>query len=314
MLLPKIRNDDDYRLVYRRVDTWLPAMREICRRHNLDADQLEFAPPGTHVVFKVRPDRYIKLFAPPWVSDFIPEMLILRKMSEGHQLLVPRMLAEGIMEGWPYIVMTAAEGVPLCNIWDSMNISDKEHIAAQCGEFMASLHSTPTEGLDAIATDWFGFVRNQIRNCMDNISRSDIGRQWGQSVTELFEDISQLFEPSFKLVLLNADITDEHVLVSKISGRWEFTGFIDFGDAMLGHPYYEFAAPGCSITRGLPNLQRAMLLAYGFSDHQLNTTMSRKLLAYTLIHRFINIPALLKMFESRKPENLEELRKMLWLF
>jgi len=316
LLLPDIKSADDYRPIYRDPATWLPAMRAICQRHGLDETQLEFAPPGTHVIFRVKPDLYIKLFAPPWRGDFTSERLVLRKLSQRDDLPmpVPLLVAEGEIENWPYIIMTAVEGVPLCEVWKSMNMSDRKHIAVRCGEFMASIHLTDTEGLEEIAVDWPEFVDNQIKICIDKLRKTEIGKRWMKSVLEFIDDLPPLFEPDFQPVLLNSDVTDEHVLVSKRGDRWETTGFIDFGDAMLGHPYYEFAAPVCSITRGSKELQRAMLLAYGFSDDQLSETLSRQLMAYTLIHRFITIQDLIDIFGSQRPEDFEELRKRLWSF
>lgn len=313
-LLPDINTEEDYRAIYRDVNAWLPAMRAICQRHGLDETQLEFAPPGTHVVFKVKPELYIKLFAPPWRGDFIPERLVLRKLSEQPHLPVPRIVVEGNFEDWPYIIVTAVEGIPLYKVWQTIPMSDKQRIAAQCGEFMSILHSIQTEGLEAIAIDWPAFVDNQIKECADQLSRANLGNEWIQSVMEFLYDLPPLFEPDFYPVLLSADVTDEHILVSKCRSGWEMTGFIDFGDSMLGHPHYDFAAPGCCITRSSPDLQRTMLLAYGYSVDQIDQVLSKKLTAYTLIHRFINIPDLLKLFDSKQPRDLEELRRELWAF
>jgi len=314
LLLPDIRTEEDYRLIYRDADVWLPAMRAICQRHGLDATQLEFAPPGTHVVFQVRPDRYIKLFAPPWRRDFVPERLVLRRLPEQFDLPVPRLVAEGTVEDWPYIIVTAVGGVPLCEVWHSMDLSDREHIAASCGEFMAALHAVPTEGLEAIAVDWPAFVARQIQDSTARLARSGLDQQWIRAILEFLDDLPPLFEPGFRPVLLSADVTDEHVLVSQQGGRWELTGFLDFGDAMLGHPHYEFVAPGCCITRGSPKLQRAMLLAYGYSEDQLDGTLARQLMAYTLLHRFVTIPDLLTLLGSQRPASFGELQKALWSF
>ncbi len=290
-------------------------MHMICERHDLDATQLEFAPPGTHVVFRVRPNLYIKLFAPLWQRDFVPERLVLHRLSdERPDLPIPRLVAEGEIESWSYIIITAVEGVPLYEVWDSMSMSDRERIAVGCGELIASLHSTRTEGLEEIAVDWPGFVEGQIQDCIDELARSGVGEHWTQAVVEFFQDIPPLFEPGFKPVLLSADVTDEHILVSQLGGRWELTGFVDFGDAMLGHPHYDFVAPGCSITRSSSDLQRAMLLAYGYPEDQLDETMARQLMAYTLIHGFINIPELLELFGPQQPESFEDLRNQLWSF
>jgi hygromycin-B 7''-O-kinase len=314
VLLPHVNSKEDYRAIYRDVNTWLPAMRVICQRHGLDETQLEFAPPGTHVVFKVKPELYIKLFAPPWREDFIPERLVLHKLSKQPHLPIPRLVAEGKIEDWPYIIVTAVRGIPLYQVWQTISTSDKQRIATQCGELMSTLHSTQTEGLEAITIDWLAFVEDQIKECIDQLSRANLGNEWTRSVMDFLEDLPHLLEPDFHSVLLSADVTDEHILVSRCKDGWEMTGFIDFGDSMLGHPYYDFAAPGCCITRSSPELQRAMLLAYGYSMDQLDEVLSKKLMAYILIHRFINIPDLLSLFDSNQPRNLEELRKELWAF
>ena len=314
LLLPDVRTEEDYRLIYRDADVWLPAMRVICQRHGLDATQLEFAPPGTHVVFQVRPDRYIKLFAPPWRKDFIPERLVLRRLPEQFDLPIPRLVAEGTLEDWPYLIVTAVEGIPLREVWRLMDLPARERIAVSCGELMAALHSVPTAGFEAIAVDWPAFVECQIQDCIALLARSGLDRQWIHSVLEFLDGLPPLFEPGFRPVLLSADVTDEHILVGQPGGRWELTGFVDFGDAMLGHPYYEFAAPGICITRSSPILQRAMLLAYGYSGHQLDGTLARQLMAYILLHRCVNVPDILALFGSQRPASFEDLQQGLWSF
>lgn len=315
MLLPKIDTLDSYRHIYRNAEVWLPAMRAICQRHGLDASRLEFAPPGTHVVFKIE-GLYLKLFAPLWPDDFARERLVLDRLSEGRDLPVPtpRLVAEGETEGWPYLVMTAVEGVPLCQVWDGMGATDQERVAVRCGELMAALHSVPTDGLEAITVDWPTFVDEQKQECLDTIVRAGLDKRWAREVHGFFSGLPPLFELGFEPVLLSADITDEHILVGRQKEHCEVTGYIDFGDAMVGHSHYEFAAPGCFLTRSSPRLQRAMLLAYGYSEAELNGELAMRLMAYTLLHRFINVPELLELFGDRRPTSLEELCRLLWMF
>jgi hygromycin-B 7''-O-kinase len=314
MLLPEIKTYEDYRAVYRDVGVWLPAMHVICQRHGLDASQLEFAPPGTHVVFKVEGDRYIKLFAPPWRDDLTPERLVLGKLSDRPGPPLPRLVAEGEIEGWSYLIMTAVEGVPLNEVWGSMSMWDKERIATRCGELMAWLHAVPTEGLADIGIDWPAFVERQTRACIDEIAQAGLDERWTRETAEFFAQLPPLFEPDFQPVLLSADITDGHILVSLREGKWDMTGFIDFGDAMLGHPHYELAAPACCITHNSPRLQRAMMLAYGYSEDQLNGDLADRLMAYTLIHRYINVPDLLKILELPRTVSLGHIKRALWFF
>ncbi len=314
MLLPEIESYEDYRAIYREANVWLPAMRVICQRHGLDASQLKFVPPGTHVAFEVEGNRYIKLFAPPWRDDFVPERLVLDKLSGRPGPPLPRLVAEGEIEGWPYIIMTAVEGVPLNEIWGSMSMSNRELIASRCGELMAWLHAVPTEGLEDIRVDWAAFVERQIEACIDEIAQAGLAERWTRETAAFFAQLPPLSEPGFQPVLLSADVTDEHILVSLRDGMWDMTGFIDFGDAMLGHSHYEFAAPGCCITRRSPRLQRAMMRAYGYPEDQLETTLADRLMAYTLIHRYINVPELLKMLDLPQSVSLEHIKRDLWSF
>jgi hypothetical protein len=57
-----------------------------------------------------------------------------------------------------------------------------------------------------------------------------------------------------------------------------------------------------------------MLLAYGYSGHQLDGTLARQLMAYTLLHRFVTVPDLLALFGSQRPASFEDLQQELWSF
>jgi hygromycin-B 7''-O-kinase len=312
-LLPEVETLTGYRRIYRDERVWLPAMRAICDRHDLDESGLVFAPPGTHVVFCVGSELYIKLFSPLLGADYTSERAALRALT-GRDLPVPQLLAEGQVEGWRYLVLTAVPGIPLGQVWEQVGARDREHIVRSCGLFLAALHAAPTEGLAEVATDWPAFVEERIGACLEEVREADLGTQWLSSVRSFLHGLPPLFEPGFRPVLLSADVTDEHVLVSERDGRWEFAGFIDFGDAMLGHPLYEFAAPGCCITRDSPELQRALLLSYGFAEGELTETLADQLMAYTLLHRYIRIPDLLEMFKPTVPVDLDDLQRMLWAF
>lgn len=114
MLLPVIESLEQYRTLYRDPEVWRPAMQVICQRHNLDSGLLELAPPGSHVVFTAGLDIYLKLFCPLWAADAISERLVLDKLTGRPELPVPQLLAESEIEGWPYMIMRAVPGIPLC--------------------------------------------------------------------------------------------------------------------------------------------------------------------------------------------------------
>ena len=312
-MLPEIQSLDDYRRVYRREEAWLPAMRWICQRHGLDEASLRLAPPGSHVVFWVEEDWLIKLFTPLFGDDAPKETLLLRALAAQTDFNVPRIRAQGVLEGWPYLALSRLPGEPLETLWGRLSPAEKEQIAASLGRLMAALHRTPTAGLEALHVDWAAFLAQQMATCLERQAAAGAPPAWLAEMAAFLGDLPALFEPGFQPVLLNADLNPEHLFCEETPQGWQITGVIDFGDAMLGHPCYEFVAPGF-ITRRAPALRRAMLLSYGYAPQALDASLSRRLMAYTLLHRFASLPDWLGLFEEDTPADLEEMQEALWRF
>jgi hygromycin-B 7''-O-kinase len=90
-------------------------------------------------------------------------------------------------------------------------------------------------------------------------------------------------------------------------------GYLDFGDAMLGHPDYEMVAPGLEIAAGNPKILRSLLLAAGYPHQCLDQSLSRRLMAYTLIHRYIDLTTILALVpQGQTGANLDELAGLVW--
>lgn len=310
-LLPHLSSEDAYAAIYRDTNAWLPAMRAIAQRHGLPATELEHAPPGTHVVFRAGADRLIKLFAFPWRRDVVPERLVLQRLGGHPDILAPRLIAEGELEGWPYLIITAVNGMPLCEVWNEVGAPDRERIVVQLGELMAALHRVPTDGMDEIAVEWPAFLEARQNGSVAQQAEAGADACWLAQVRAYLDDLPALYEPGFRPVLLSADITDEHVMLARRGGHWRLTGLIDFGDAMVGYPLYEFVATTC-ITRRSIHLRQLLFLAYGFAEQELDAGLTRKLTAYALLHRFASIPDYLSLAGAPVPKDMADLQAALW--
>lgn len=277
-MLPAITSKAEYRALYMDNAAWLPAMEAICKRHGLDASKLRREPPGTHIVFRV--ESYIlKLFCTLWGEDFGAERAVLRCLQG---LQTPQLVAEGELEGWPYLVMTAVPGRPVNEVWDGLSMAEKRSILACVGAFMRALHAqAPVPELE---TDWTQFLAERVKHWEEHHQPGEGWREW------IRERVCAFVEPPFAPVLLNADITDEHVLVEHRDGRWRFCGVIDFGDAMMGHPHYEFVAPLMTCAIGEPMLSRALVESYGMD---LTPALADRLTTYCLLHKFARLSDIL---------------------
>lgn len=293
-ILPTIQSDDAYKQVYQDTDLWLPAMTQICHRHHLDATQLHRTTLGSHIVFRTG-NLIIKLFFHLWLEDYEAEAIVLAHLRD---LPTPQIVAQGWLEDWPYLIITAVPGTPALELWPTLTFAQKEDIVTQLGQLMRRLHEHPP--LPALATDWDAFLAERIANSPTHHRVAEPWQSWIQKRLASFRQLS------FTPVLLSADITEDHVLLSEENGRYQITGFIDFGDAKMGHPYYDFIAPFAFYTFGYPKLTEALVSAYG-----LKTTpeVQEAMTTYCLLHEFGGLADFLERYPV---QNEAEFIKALW--
>ncbi len=310
-LAPNVQELSQYVPLYRNEQVWLPAIQGICQCHELDARQLVFAPPGTHIVFYQGNDLIIKLYCPLWPDDEKKEFLVLQALAGKMRYQIPEIVARGKLEGWSYLIIRRVTGIPLDIAWQTFDDRSRQQIAIELGRFMAELHASPTKGLEDLDVRWPAFIDGQIIGCIDQHQKSGIPEKWLVEIGAFLENLPTLYDTNFHPKLIHADLNPEHIFVQNERGRWHISGVIDFADAMLGHPYYEFVAPGMILRRS-PHLLRIMLTAYGFAPGDLTSLLSMQLMAYTLLHRFGNIQDCLDIFKENPPKNLAELQAALW--
>ena len=293
-MLPAIANKDEYRAVYMDTAVWQPAMEAICERHGLDASELRREPPGTHIVYRTG-WHILKLFCALWGDDYTAERAVLRHL-QGSQ--TPQIVAEGEFEGWTYLIITAVPGRPVQEVWDELDTEEKRSIVERVGGFMRTLHRQ--EPIPELHTDWAQFLAERVERWEEHHQAEGAWRDWIRGRVANFR------EPSFAPVLLNADITDEHVLVVHRDGRWRFSGVIDFGDAMMGHPYYEFVTPLVCLTIGEPTLSRTLVESYGWA---LSPALADRLTTYCLLHKYGRLADILERCQA---SNGGELHRAIW--
>ncbi len=293
-LLPDLPSVADYRRVHTEDSVWLPAMAAICGRHDLEATRLGRQVAGTHVVFRAG-SRVVKLYAPFWLEDYAAEHAALEHLDG---LPVPELVARGEIEGWPYLVMTVVPGTPAEDVWPELDGAQRVDLARQVGALMKRLHRQSP--VPELRIDWDAFLGERIAGAE---SFHSAGEPWGAWIRLR---LAGFREGPFTPALLHADITADHVLLSRSDPGWRITGLIDFGDAMMGHPFYEFIAPLAFYCFGHPAASRALLEGYGLDATPENTD---RLTTYCLLHKFGRIG----VFLARHPAaDGEAFHRALW--
>ena len=96
---------------------YLPAIQEICRRHDLSTDNLSKYPGGGMIVFAIGQGHVIKLYAPFWPHHYKVEIASHKCIYDKLGVDTPQVIATGQLEGWPYLVMSQLKGEPFFPLW-----------------------------------------------------------------------------------------------------------------------------------------------------------------------------------------------------
>ena len=270
-ILPSLADEDEYSAVYADNTVWLPAIRAVCQRHGISTSGLKRTVLGTHIVFQAG-ERIVKLFSSFWPQDYSAEVACLAGLKG---LPIPELVATGGLEGWSYLIMTVLDGKPTGEVWGFLAMDEKISVMHQLGEFIWRLHDHLH--IDGLPSDWDTFLHDRIDNLDEHHKLAGDWSRWGHNL------VDPLTNRPKRLVVLNCDLTNDHILLVDTAGKWDLSGVIDFGDAMIGHPYYEFTAPLLDHAFGQPALAAALLDAYG---EPLTDNLRDELSRYLLTHKF----------------------------
>ena len=86
-------------------------------------------------------------------------------------------------------------------------------------------------------------------------------------------------------VVIHGDLNAEHLLLEERNGRWDVSALIDFGDARIGVPDYEWMPLWLGLCNRDVAMMRAFLEAY---DPRVlaDDALGRRVAAWTLLHDF----------------------------
>lgn len=163
--------------------------------------------------------------------------LVLGRVSLG----VPRFEHVGRQSsGLPFVVYRAVPGQPLDDGLETLAAPVRERVAEQLAGFIDQLQSLSVEELLAAGLEPTDLGAELARDRVAwSSARPQLPRELFDYVDRRFE--TYLSEPSFRsaeLRLIHADLSPDHWLYD--AARTELSGIIDFGDAELGDPDYEY--------------------------------------------------------------------------
>jgi hygromycin-B 7''-O-kinase len=303
--VPPVKRGDVPLRAHGSQDDWREPIEIIARQHGLWPCELTPFERGETIVWRAG-EHVIKLTIPECKYQIEAEVGCLGALAGKLSVATPRLHAHGALSGWPYVIMQHLPGRPLAEEWPRLAHEQRRRLAHDLGTLCRQLHRATTSGF---RSDWTPFWES----CLEDVEEKHAG---AGGPAHLLAGVAPFLEKlgpldGSGLVPVHTELTDGHVYVDEIAGKLQLSGLIDFADARLAPPLYEFASPIEFIFKGEPGLLRAFLLAYGLAPEQLTQACSETLLGWLLCHRFSTLGRLLGVIAPRVPDSIEELASLL---
>jgi hygromycin-B 7''-O-kinase len=310
--LPPLQDLTAFRAYRAEPSRWLPAARDIARGHGVICSEPVVFGTGTNLVVGLG-DLILKIFPPFHRGQFISERSTLRVLAGQLSIDVPRLIAEGERDGWPYLIITRLSGVLAADVWADMEEADRESVLRQLGETIASVQRVPPGELIEIAPSWPDFLQAQIAGCRARHERLGLAAKFLDGLDDLLRDARELIPTHAPPVILVGEYIPENFLLTRDSDGWRVSGLFDFGDVFAGFGDYDLLGPSAFMSAGRPGRVRCLLEGYGYAGADIDDRLKRRLLSLMLLHRasdpnrHICIPDW-----PSKAANLWELQQLIW--
>jgi hygromycin-B 7''-O-kinase len=243
----------------------------------------------------------IKFFAPVFLEAFETEVASLQFLS-GLQSTAPKLFDFGSVDGWHYVIMSQLAGQSLKTSWPSLSSEERREACRIVGKNVRIIHDLPTAHLDFKPFSWPNFIQSQISACVDRHTKQGLR---ADLVWQISPFLSSVDFPPEDSSFLHTEIMRDHIFFSLERQPLEFRGFIDFEPAMIGEKEYDFASVTVFLSSGDRLALRSFFEGYGNLEHASREGFRRRVMAYTLLHKYSNLKWYLEFMPNA--ESFEDL-------
>lgn len=292
-LLPVVAGWDEWRPIFTDIGVWRPVIARLwatepaltAKTGLTEPSRVTAGYPGTCAVFSLDDRAVIKFFPPMVAGDMAREAAVYRLLAG--RAPGAALLAAGVFRDrsdWPYLVISYVPGLAWREARAAIPPEQQDNILEELGRVVRQVHETQLNDHKwPTVAAWGEFISHSL---------SEIGRVLRGDTRfspSMLNEIDALLRTTDWLAgrprLLHADLTADHLLVAERDGQWSMTGLIDWADAMVGDAYYEWVALWFDLCRREARLFAAFRRGYEPAGER-SPLSTRRLLAFTLLHRF----------------------------
>ncbi|MEZ4642315.1 MAG: aminoglycoside phosphotransferase family protein [Chloroflexota bacterium] len=285
--LPDVQTWSEWGQIFTDVALWRPVITQICQEQGLAlAQEVVAGYPGTCAVFVVDEAVVVKLYPPQVRQDYQRELAVYR-LLDWPQL--PRLLAAGVFHDridWPYLALEFRPGQPIREVFAQIAPQNRRALARELGGLLRQLHALPVAGLTAFNVDERAWQVRMAQYAARNLAKlEEMGFVPKATLVAWAQLLQSWRERPFPLCLINADLTEDHLLLVAEDGQWCISALIDWADADVNVPAYEWIALWYSLCGQDAAMFCELLHSYD-PALVIDDAFRQQMLVYTLRHQF----------------------------
>jgi hygromycin-B 7''-O-kinase len=284
MTLPHFADAQSFRAWRSDPLLWLPVALDIARGHGLDTGSPQVFATGTNLVVGFG-KLILKIFPPLLRGQFVAERAALTQLAGRLHLRIPKIVAEGERDGWPWLVITRLEGHLGSEVWPQLAEEEKERLLREIGATIAEVQRVPPGPLAEIEPRWDALMRQQMQGCRARHARLGLAPKFLDGLDDLLHEAADLIPIQAPPVILTGEYIPQNFLLACHAGRWSLAGLFDFGDAFAGWRDYDLLGPSVFMAAGRPGRVRSLFEGFGYARNEVDFAFKRRLMALMLLHR-----------------------------
>lgn len=281
MALPPDLSAAEFDALHDEPAAWRADIEALAR--SLGSATLEPVEEGTALVSRVEGGRILKVY-PPFLHDhYAFERVMLDRLHGRLALPTPQRLADGLYQGWPWVLMSELPGTPLSAAWPGLGQAQRRAALRDLGALAAQVHALPVGEMAALAPAWPDFIARQRERCRLRQQRTGLPAHLLAQVDAFVSGPL----PEGPSVLLTGEYTPMNLLVDP-SRPGRLAAMYDFGDGLVGPRAYDWLGPLAFLCAASAARCRAFLGGCGV---ELDDDLALALLRLLLLHRYSALPA-----------------------
>ncbi len=317
-LLPPIDTWERWSATFNDVRLWRPVVDAICAREGIAYGRIETPESNTNAVFILDRSVAIKIYSPFW-TEFPFERGLMELLARDAEVPVPAIRAAGVFRDrtdWSYLAMQFCAGRPLDALQPELARQALLDMASETGRIVKRLHAVDTASLAAVdkGESWDALVNRRRRRALPELVDRDLIAPAVVPELETLLDDAMAAARTAPRVVVHGDLNAEHLLLDERGGKWTVSGLIDFGDARIGVPDYEWMPLWLGLCKRDAGMMRAILQAYDPALLE-DGRLGRRIAAWTLLHDF-GTDAIAELFDNtgatRPAASLADLQATVW--